>query len=222
MSTKRNRPTDRSNDSDLSSDRGNKRLTNSSREINRNEEQSSPSGRNRASDQGRQSSQDLDRSTGRQAQKPERPESSQNQGTGNQTTGSDRPGSEISDQAPSTEPWSQTSRDQYPTHSKSSPHVEQHDAKAQPHMQEKSDRRMQTGNSERTGQQYSDRGNSSQSRDRIMSSGHPANDRELSSESRDKRKSKSANQGTKQSSGESGTRGNRQDRMNQDDQVFEE
>ena len=224
MATKRNRPVDRSDQPDMSQDSGRKRLTNSSRELNRNEEQSSPSGRERASDQWKQRSDDLDRSSGRQTPITEKPETSQwNQGTRNQTTGSDRPGSEISERKPNAESWNQTSGDTYPTSRKSSPNMQENrEDKSQPNMQEKSNRLMHTGNSERSGQQYSITGNSSHAAEKNLRAGHPTNDRDLSRESSDKSRSKSATKGTKQSGGEAPTRQRREDKLLRDDQVLEE
>ena len=200
MSTKKNRPADRSNQpSERSANTGNKRLTNTSREINRNEEQTTPSARQSGSDQGRQRSADLDRSSGRQTPTTERPElRNQDSSTRSLTTGSNVPGSEIRDRKPNTEPWKQTSGDEYPTQRKSSPQME--DKADHPEMHQGPER--QRGNSERTGQQYSVTGNSSQIMDKNLRAGHPANDRGNTQKPERKSRSKSANQGMKQQGAE--------------------
>lgn len=206
MSLKRsNRPADKSNKTERASDKKvrNTRITNSSREINKNEEQTSPSGRSRASEQWKQMSQDRDRSSGRATPPTERPDIAArqwNHGTmeRNQTTGSNTPGSEISDRKnPASEQWNQTSKDQYPTNSKSSPASEK--KTPEQHNRELHEgRKGYTGNSERTGQQYSVTGNSSQIVDKDLKSRHPANDQHRSHEQDSQKRSQSANKGMKQ------------------------
>lgn len=207
MSLKRsNRPADKSNKTERSAsdEKVRKtRITNSSRELNKNEEQTSPSGKNRASEQWNQMSQDRDRSAGRATPPTEKPDVAArqwNQGTmeRNQTTGSNTPGSEISDRKnPTGEQWNQTSRDQYPTNSKSSPASEK--KTPEKHNQELHEgRKSYTGNSERTGQQYSVKDNSSLITDKDLKSRHPANDQQKSHEQELQKRSQSANKGMKQ------------------------
>jgi|SRR5687767_2453653 len=181
------------------------RLTNSSREFNKNEEQTSPTGRGSARTQWNQMSQDRDRSTGRTTAPTERPELANSewntgQGERNQTTGSNVPGSEITDRKSSNAgQMNQTSRDKYPISSKSSPASEI----KSPEMQgedkiNRAERKTYTGNSERTGQQYSVTGNSSQVVDENLKSGHPAHDQHRMHQQDTKKRSQSANKGMKQ------------------------
>lgn len=179
------------------------RITNSSQELNRNEERTSPSGRQRASDQWKQRNQDLDRSSGRQTPLTERPDIASrgwNQGSGerNQTTGSNVPGAEIADRKnPSKSLDQKTSGDQFPTNSTSSPNQERSDINDQKPL-EKRERVAYTGNSERTGQQYSVTGNSSQEKEHELQTGHSNRDKQGMHRSGTMDRPKSSNQGMKE------------------------
>src|SRR5688572_26700654 len=104
MSNKRsNRPLDQSEETSRTNlDKGTRqqRITNSSRELNRNEEQTSPSGRPQPNQSSRQ---DLDRSSDQRRPDEQTSQRVNNQGSKqgsmerNQTTGSNVPGSEIAD-----------------------------------------------------------------------------------------------------------------------------
>jgi hypothetical protein len=143
--TRRNRPSDESN---RTADRGERQrgrhkanLQNSD-EVNRNEERTTPSGKQ----------------TGDQQR--------------NQTTGSNVPGAEMADRKTmSGESMKQTSRDQYPKSGKSHPGPDTLSSQGQ-WDQNTINRSGQvyTGNSERTGQQYSEEGNSSRRMDEINKS----------------------------------------------------
>lgn len=178
------------------------RITNSSQELNRNEERTSPSGIKRPSDQWKQRNQDLDRSSGRQTPLTERPDIASkgwNQGSQerNQTTGSNVPGAEIPDRKNPSESLDQkTSGDQFPTNSKSSPNKERSDIDQKP--LEKKERVAYTGNSERTGQQYSVTDNSSQKKDQELQTGHPKRDKQGMHRSESRKRPKSSNQGMKE------------------------
>ena len=175
MSNKSNRPLDKSDETSRSNlDKGTRqqRITNSSRELNRNEEQTSPSGRPQPNQSSRK---DLDRSSD-QMKSQERNTQQWNQGSKqgsverNQTTGSNVPGSEIADRTNSDEHMKKTSRESY------------------------------TGNSERAGSQYSVTGNSSQIMDKDLKSGHPSRDQQHTREGDMQKRTKSANQGMEQES----------------------
>ena len=175
MSNKSNRPLDQSDETSRRNlDKGTRqqRITNSARELNRNEEQSSPSGRPQPNQQSRK---DLDRSAD-QMKSQERNSRQWNQGSKqgsierNQTTGSNVPGSEIADRTNSDEHLKKTSRESY------------------------------TGNSERAGSQYSVTGNSSQIMDKDLKSGHPSGDQQHTRDAGTQKRTKSANQGMEQES----------------------
>ena len=175
MSNRRsNRPLDQSDETSRSNlDKGTRqqRITNSSRELNRNEEQTSPSGRPQPNQGSRK---DLDRSSD-QMKTQERNSQQWNQGSKqgsierNQTTGSNVPGSEIADRTNSDEHMKKTSRESY------------------------------TGNSERAGSQYSVTGES-QKMDKDLKSGHPSRDQQHTREANTQKRTKSANQGMEQES----------------------
>jgi hypothetical protein len=169
-----NRPLDQSEETSRTNlDKGTRhqRITNSSRELNRNDEQTSPAGRPQPIQNSRK---DLDRSSDQM--KPEQKDSQRwnNQGSKqgtverNQTTGSNVPGSEIADRTNSDEHMKKTSRESY------------------------------TGNSERAGSQYSVTSESSQKMGKDLKSGHPSADSQRTHEADASRKMKSANQGMKQ------------------------
>lgn len=119
----------------------------SSAELNRNEEQISPAQGDQAMRQWNTRSENVDRTAGR-VTPPTDSDLSSRQGR-NRTTGSNVPGSEIADRSSSSDQIKQTSREKYPTSSSSSP--------SRTHENSGMDRgKAYTGNSERTGQQYSD------------------------------------------------------------------
>ena len=191
MSRKRaNRPLDQSNDNsraDLNKSTKEQRITNSSRELNRNEEQSSPSGR---SQQDQHSRKPLDRSSEDIAARDKNSQqfnqgSEQDSMQRNKTTGSNVPGSEIADRGKS-EDHMKTSRDAY------------------------------TGNSERSGSQYSVTGKSER-KDQEITSGHPSRDDQRTHEMDQNKRSKSANQGMKQQGSDAYREGQLPD---DDDQIW--
>lgn len=196
MSNRRsNRPLDQSDETSRTKlDKGTRqqRITNSSRELNRNEEQSSPSGRPQPNQSRRK---DLDKSSDEQMRSPQQKSQQWNQGSKqgsierNQTTGSNVPGSEIADRTNSDEHMKKTSRESY------------------------------TGNSERAGSQYSVT-TESQRRDKDLKSGHPSHDNQRTHEANEKKRMKSTNQGMKQQ-GSDANRENRLHQKD-DEQVFEE
>ena len=127
----------------------------SSEELNRNEERISPAQGNQATRQWNTRSENLDRTAGR-VTPPTDSDLSVRQGR-NQTTGSNVPGSEITDRSATSEQMKQTSREKYPTSSSSSP--------SRTHENSGMDRgKAYTGNSERTGQQYSEEEETSRQR----------------------------------------------------------
>lgn len=203
MSPKRSsKPVDKQERSASGKSTKKQRITNSSQELNRNEERTSPSGRERASDQWKQRNQDLDRSSGRQTPLTERPDIASkgwNQGSSerNQTMGSNVPGAEITDRKNPSESLDQTSRDQYPTNSKSSPSP-QRSGKTDKKPLEKRERVAYTGNSERTGQQYSDTGDPSQTKDQELQTGQPTRDKQELHRHEGKKRPKSSHQGMKE------------------------
>lgn len=146
--TRKNHPTDKSKDK-TPEDQLN-RNTQSSDEVNRNEERIKAASKN-------QGKTPLSKSPEMDAE--------QRDDHARQTTGSNVPGSEIADRKNQNQQWEQgqTSQDQYPTNSKSSPASEIHHP-GQHHVGLKRNRpnQMYTGNSERSGQQYSAASNTPQ------------------------------------------------------------
>lgn len=192
MSRKRaNRPLDQSNENsreDLNKSTKEQRITNSSRELNRNEEQTSPSGRPQ---QDQHSRKPLDRSSEDLAARENNSQqfnqgSEQDSKQRNKTTGSNVPGSEIADMGKSEDHMKKTSRDEY------------------------------TGNSERSGSQYSVTGKSER-KDQELTSGHPSRDDQRSQEIDENKRSKSANQGMKQQGSDAYREGQLPD---DDDQIW--
>ena len=196
MSNKRsNRPLDQSEETSRTNlDKGTRqqRITNSSRELNRNEEQTSPSGRPQPNQSSRQ---DLDRSSDQRRPDEQTSQRVNNQGSKqgsmerNQTTGSNVPGSEIADRTNSEDHMKKTSRESY------------------------------TGNSERAGSQYSITGDSERM-ERDLKSGHPSRDNQQSHDRDARKQTKSSNQGMKQHGADS--RRDQRLQQQDDEQVFEE
>lgn len=139
------------------------RNTQNAGELNRNEERVTPQGKEDKNIQRNLSNEKTPLS--------ERPEIAAEKWTNqkNQTTGSNVPGSEIADRKnQQSEEW-QTSQDIYPKSSKSNPvndihHPGQHHAG----MERNRPNQMYTGNSEKSGQQYSEERNSPQTSDREL------------------------------------------------------
>ena len=162
--TKKNRPTEKSG-----REFDEKGVRQTSEEVNRNEERVSPTGKGTATDQWNQRSKDIDRSSGRTTPITEKPDIAADswKQQRHHTTGSNVPGSEISDRTnPNAEQMRQTSSDKYPKSGKSTPgpDVLHNQGQWDSNAMNKSGR-VYTGNSERSGQQYSE-GNTSQNMDR--------------------------------------------------------
>lgn len=149
MAPKRSkRPLDHQHGSTTDSKAAKRRASSqSSAELNRNEEQISPAQGDQATRQWNTRLENIDRTSGR-VTPPTGSDLSSRQGR-NRTTGSNVPGSEIADRTATSDHMKQTSREKYPTSSSSSP-SRTHDNSGM----EKG--RAYTGNSERTGQQYSE------------------------------------------------------------------
>lgn len=172
---KKNIPSDKQHGS-TAERKSNKRAQNQSKSAgtSQNERRISPvTGRGRATTQWRQRHQNLDRSTGRMTPPTERPDietKSWNSSPRNQTTGSNVPGAEIEDRyATNPDREQHTSRDKYPRSATSSPAP----ASSAPDDQSGSmQERRYTGNSERSGQQYSAPEDASERVNSNMKSGH--------------------------------------------------
>jgi len=153
---KSKRPLDHQHGSTTDARAANRKATNqSSAELNRNEEQISPAQGDQANRQWNARSENVDRTAGR-VTPPTDSDLTSRQGR-NRTTGSNIPGSEIADRTATSEQMKQTSREKYPTSSSSSP--------SRTHENSGMDRgKANTGNSERTGQQYSEQEETSKQR----------------------------------------------------------
>lgn len=150
--------------------KSNRRSQNQSAGSSQNERRISPiTGRGRATTQWRQRHQDLDRSAGRMTPPTERPDieaEAWNNSPRHQTTGSNVSGAEIEDRYASNPNRTQhTSRDHYPKSATSSP------APGSENQSGSLQERRYTGNSERTGQQYSAPEDTSESVNPDMKSG---------------------------------------------------
>ena len=195
-------PSDQQHGSTPEKKTSNKRASNqSSGEMNRNEERITPSGgTTRASQQWNQMSQDRDRATGRTTPLTERPDIASSQW--NQQTERNQSkltGTQMQDKTnPNAEQWKQTSKDDYPTAKKSSPTPESQVPDQQYVGTNQERRKDYTGNSERSGQQYSIDGNSSERAEKNLKTGHPANDRQRTHEKQELKRPVSANKGTDQ------------------------